>query len=259
MTDEEIYSIIDQPEILQFTFYPRQDFTQGPPNSTDHFVSVEKDISISCRFYLQREDSPSILYFHGNGEVASDYDFIAPIYNRQGMNIFIADYRGYGSSDGSPTFKAAVEDAHPIFNVFRQLLHEKKCTGNMYIMGRSMGSLPAVELALHYQEQLKGLIIDSGFASLLKGLRNLGFPIEAFGLEDADFPNLTKIRKVALPTLIMHGQNDTLIPSSEARDLYKNSGAEDKRLLIIPHADHNDIIIIGIQEYFKALSDFIFH
>jgi alpha-beta hydrolase superfamily lysophospholipase len=249
---------VDQPAILQFAFYPRQDFTPGPPNSTDHFVSVEKDISVSCRFYVQSLDAPSILFFHGNGEVVSDYDYIAPTYNRQGINLFVADYRGYGSSGGMPTIKTTVEDAHPIFKAFREILRDNHYTGHLFVMGRSMGSLPAIELASHYHEQIKGLIIESGFASLQKGLTHLGFPMEAFGLTDVDFPNLAKIRNVTLPTLIMHGEHDTLIPPSEARDLYQNSAAEDKRLVIIPHADHNDIMVLGIQQYFTAISEFVF-
>jgi alpha-beta hydrolase superfamily lysophospholipase len=82
--------------------------------------------------------------------------------------------------------------------------------------------------------------------------------MEAFGLTDVDFPNLAKIRNVTLPTLIMHGEHDTLIPPSEARDLYQNSAAEDKRLVIIPHANHNDIIVLGIQQYFSTISEFVF-
>ena len=50
------------------------------------------------------EERPTILFFYGNGETAADYDNIAPIYNQVGLNFFVADYRGYGQSGGSPSF-----------------------------------------------------------------------------------------------------------------------------------------------------------
>lgn len=258
MSDQDRYSMLDQPEILQFVFYPRKDFTPGPPNSTDHSIPVEKDVSVSCRFYVHSQSSPSILFFHGNGEIANDYDYIAPIYNRQGINLCVADYRGYGSSGGTPTFKNTVEDAHQVFKAFREIRRDGHHTGDLFVMGRSLGSIPAVELASQYQEHIKGLIIESGFASVVKLMAHLGFPPEAFGLTDVEFPNLTKIRTITLPTLIMHGEHDSLIPNTEARDLFRNSAAKDKRLAIIPHADHNDIMVLGIQQYFTAIAEFVF-
>ena len=71
------YSKLDIPDILQFVFYPRRDTSKGPSNSTDYFVPVGNDVSIGCRFYVHNHSSPSVLFFHGNGEVVSDYDTIA--------------------------------------------------------------------------------------------------------------------------------------------------------------------------------------
>ena len=258
MSDQDCYSIVDKPEILSFAFYPRKDYTPGPPNSTDYSIPVERDISVSCRFYVQSQDSPLILFFHGNGEVASDYDYIAPTYNRQGINLCVADYRGYGSSGGTPTFRNTVEDSHPIFKAFWEILRDNNYSGGLFVMGRSLGSVPAIELASRHPQHIKGLIIESGFASLLRGFSHLGIPLEAFGLTDVEFPNLAKIRNVTLPTLIIHGEHDTLIPVSEARDLFQNSGAKDKRLVIISHADHNDVMVSGIQQYFTAIAEFVF-
>ena len=106
------YSILDRPEVLQFIFYPRKDVSKSPPNSTDCSVPVGEGTSIGCRFYVHSHESPSILLFHGNGEVVSDYDGIAPIYHHTGLNLFVADYRGYGASGGTPTFTNMVSDAH---------------------------------------------------------------------------------------------------------------------------------------------------
>jgi alpha-beta hydrolase superfamily lysophospholipase len=274
MSHQSDYSALDRPELLQFVFYPRKDSTIPPPNATDHLIPVEKGVSISCRFYVHHSnpslgrivdrDSPSILYFRGNGEVVSDYDYIAPLYNQLGVNLFVADYRGYGSSGGVPTFTNMVADAHPIFKGFWEILQEGGYSGKVFLMGRSLGSVSAIELASHYGEKIEGLILESGFASTVRSTRlfelmtRLGFPKEFLGIKDFGFPNLTKIRTVTLPTLIIHAEFDSLIPLTEARDLFENVATKEKRLVIIPGADHNTIMMVGMEPYFKAIEEFVF-
>lgn len=238
-------------------FYPRRDFREGPPNSTDYQVPVDGDISIGCRFYVHSNRSPSVLFFHGNGEVVSDYDGIAPLYHQQGINLFVADYRGYGSSGGTPTFTSLASDSHKIFQAFRDILRNDHHSGNSFVMGRSLGSICAIELAASYPQEIKGLIIESGFASIWRLLRHLCFPAQLTGIADLSFPNAAKVRSVLLPTLILHGEFDTLVPLAEAKDLLQNTAAREKRLVIIRGAGHNDIMLVGMEEYFQAIKEFV--
>ena len=257
MTQQD-YSALDRPEILQFIFYPMRDFTKAPSNASDYFIPVDKDISISCRFYTHSQSAPSIIYFHGNGEVVSDYDYIAPMYNQLGINLFVADYRGYGASQGKPTFSNTISDAPIIFKAFTNLLSESHYSGGIFMMGRSLGSISAIEIAHRYQEQIKGLIIESGFASIIKLLSYSGLPTEYLGIEDIDFPNLARIRAITTPTLIIHGEYDILVPLSEGKTLFTASAAEDKKLVVIPGADHNNIMWVGMERYLQAIKEFIF-
>ena len=253
------YSALDQAEILQFVFYPRKDFSDksGVAGAVGYSVPVGEGVSISCRFYFGGEKYPNILFFHGNGEIASDYDDIGPIYNQIGLNLFVADYRGYGMSDGEPTLSGMIKDAHPIFEGFKQVLREKRSLRNLFIMGRSLGSASAIELAYHYQSQLGGLIVESGFASIFNLFEHLGFPIKALGFEDREESSgIELIRKISIPTLIMHGEYDQLVPLQEGRMLYDNAATQDKRLLVIPGVDHNTIFWGGMEQYLQALRDF---
>ena len=254
---EQDYSILDQPAVLSFVFYPRKDVTPPPQNATDHLIAVEKDIAVACRFYSHSPDAPSIIYFHGNGEVTSDYDYIAPLYNQLGINLFVADYRGYGASGGSPTFSNMVSDAPVVFKAFADILKEKNYCEDVFAMGRSLGSVSALEIAHHHQEQLKGLIIESGFASVTNLLEHLGIPAESLGLTNPDFPNLARIRTITIPTLIIHGEYDSLIPVSEGEALFQNAAASKKELVTIPGAEHNDIMLVGTERYFAALGKFV--
>ena len=257
MSTQSDYSALDRPEIVQFVFYPREDHTSPPPGARDHLIPVGDGVSISCRFYVHGFRSPTVLFFHGNGEVVSDYDFIAPMYHGRGINLFVADYRGYGASGGTPNFSSMVSDSHRIFDGFLRILEEDGHDGGAFLMGRSLGSVSAVELASSYQDRVTGLIIESGFASTPRLMARLGFPQDALGIKDFGFPNLTRIRTVSLPTLILHGEHDNMIPLEEARDLFENVATEKKRLVIIPEADHNDIMIRDMDLYFGAIEEFV--
>jgi alpha-beta hydrolase superfamily lysophospholipase len=257
--DENDLSIFDHPHVLQIMFYPRRDPPGSPlaSNTSVHFIEVEGGISIGCRLHWVEADCPNILYFHGNGEIASDYDSIAPQYNRRKINLFVADYRGYGMSGGNPTATGMIRDAHKIFPGFKEILEERREKGPLFLMGRSLGSASAIELAFHYQGEVKGLIVESGFADALGLLSRFGVSIKGVRQETGSF-NLKKIQSICIPTLIIHSQYDHIIPLDEGIQLHKTSGAKEKDLLIIPNANHNDLMMVGMDQYFEAIEKFVF-
>jgi len=124
-------------------------------------------------------------------------------------------------------------------------------------MGRSLGSISALELAYHYQEEMKGLIIESGFPSVVRIMTHFGMPSQGMGLEKIDQECLERIKKIFLPTLIIHGEQDSLVPFKNAKDIYQHLGTQEKKLFIIPSATHNDIMLVGFKGYFNALQEFI--
>jgi pimeloyl-ACP methyl ester carboxylesterase len=254
MTD---YSLIDQPAILKYIFYPRKDFTSCPRNAFDLFVAVEDRVSISCRFYMGHHEWPWILFFHGNGEVVSDYDEISPFYHQKRLNLVVADYRGYGASRGTPTLTHLVQDSRVIFREVRAELSRRNLRSDLWVMGRSLGSISALELAYQYQEAMKGLIIESGFPSMVRIIMHLGIPAYGIDLSKIDQESLGRIKKIFIPSLIIHGGRDMLVPLGNARDLYEHLGTQEKELLVIPSATHNDIMMIGFKDYFEALQRFI--
>ena len=235
---------MDRPEVLERLFFPRREVPEEarPGNGMPYAIKVAEDVSIGCRFYPSTKSGPSLLYFHGNGEIAADYDYVAPIYQERGINLFVADYRGYGVSDGRPTCAALVADSHPLFNGFASFLQDQGYNGHLFVMGRSLGSAAAIEVAYHYQQELKGLIVESGFVSQETLLTRLGashlfeHPDKVVG-----FANDIKIKEIRIPTLIIHGERDEIIPVAEGRSLFALSGASEKRSLFVPGAGHNDL------------------
>jgi len=251
------YSQIDRSPLLGYLFYPRLDFTPCPPGSFDVFVPVEPGISVSTRFYEKNKDWPWILYFHGNGEVVSDYDGIAPFYHRSEINLVVADYRGYGASGGSPTFTNLIHDGPKIFEAVREALAQRGAAQDLWLMGRSMGSIAALDLALHFAVQTKGMIIESGFASVTRLITHLGLPAHGLDLKSIEQERRSALANISIPALVIHGERDNLVPLQEAKDLFAGLGSEQKKLVIIPNADHNSLLFHGMDTYFASIREFM--
>ncbi|MGE0086528.1 MAG: alpha/beta hydrolase [Desulfococcaceae bacterium] len=253
---ENRWSLLDSPEITQCLFHPRSEdlILYGMSPDRDIFIPVEDNAVIGACFHMSRKEAANILFFHGNGEIVADYHDMGEVYNRMGINFLAADYRGYGRSDGSPCASAMMRDCHTIFEFTCNWLKENAYTGPMIVMGRSLGSASALELADAYREQTDGLIVESGFAFAVPLLRLLGVNVSAIGLEEEQgFANLEKIRGVDKPVLIIHAERDHIIPFSDGQALYDACGSPDKTLLRIPDADHNTLLHAGFSAYMKAL------
>jgi fermentation-respiration switch protein FrsA (DUF1100 family) len=253
------YSPLDRPEISMNSFYPRRNWSTAPEGARDYAVQVEEGVSLSCRFFPADADAPNganptILFFYGNGETASDYDGIAPIYNQVGINFFVADYRGYGGSDGNPAFSTMLSDARNVQESLWGMLEAGGYNGLRFVMGRSMGRHAAFGLAANPSEGLTGLIIERGRPGL--GNFTLGLDPEQAKKFQADY--LEKVLFINIPVLVIHGQMDDLAPLRDAVGMYDGFVSPGKKLLIIPGAGHNDLMHLGFTEYFSAVHEFVF-
>ncbi len=179
------------------------------------------------------------------------------MYTKHKLNLVVADYRGYGSSGGNPTLTDLVHDAPILFKAIKEELSQRGKREDVWLMGRSLGSISALELAYRFPDQIRGLIIESGFPCITQLIMHLGLPTGAIELEPIYEACISIVRKITTPTLIIHGEFDMLVPLREAEELYKEIGAKDKELIIIPGADHNDIMFVGFEQYFGAILRFI--
>jgi fermentation-respiration switch protein FrsA (DUF1100 family) len=250
------YSILDRPEILMFLFHPRPESNRpaGISSAQDLLIAVEPGVDVGARFHMAAKTGVNILFFHGNGEIVSDYDELGPVYNQMGINFLAIDYRGYGRSTGQPTVSTMMKDCHVIFSYIKEWLTTNKYVGPLVVMGRSLGSASVLELVQHYKNEIDGLIIESGFAHVTPLLKLLGINTETLGFkEETGFRNIDKIRDFDKPTLIIHAELDHIIAYSEGEALYNACTAPDKTLLKIPGANHNDIFMRGFTEYMAGV------
>jgi len=262
MSHEIPLTFLDKPEILQkiFPLAMNLDFDnipQSDPNADVYFVDVSEDVRLCCKYYTGNASSPSVLYFHGNDETVLTQSDFGARFVEMGINLFVTDYRGYGISDGTPTLTNLFQDCHKIWDYFKKIVKKEKFNPAVFLMGRSLGSLPAVELAFHYPAEFKGLILESGSAMNFKSVWGTVDPAELQKLNAAKFYNKDKIKEITIPTLVIHGDDDKLMPLEIGKALYNLSGTQDKKLVVIAGGGHSNLREVGYDEYYQVIEDFV--
>ena len=247
-------SIFDSQKFNNNLFFPRPDSMPTPEGAEDIFVEVEKGIEVHVRRFPSQQARFTLLFFHGNGEIVSDYDSLVYAFAGLGAEFIVCDYRGYGQSQGSPSLRAALEDAHVIYKFLKE---NSKLRFPVCVMGRSLGSAPAIELCCAFDEISCG-VIESGYADPIPLVERRGLRIDqTTAEEDAVFNNSKKIANVQCPVLIMHGEEDYLISPKEAELNYKQAGSKLKILKILEGVGHNDMMMARDGGYFTCLKDFL--
>lgn len=242
---------LDAPEISKMLFHPFAQKADEPEGF--EIVTTQVPGAVLKSHLLRNPDADSgdvVVFFHGNGEIAADWFFLAPqMAEAFNANVLLPDYRGYGLSTGTPTYVNMLSDAEAIVDAARA-----KCKRFVYVFGRSVGSAAAIHVA--WQGKAKVLAIDSGFAHLPALIERLGkggvqAPKLPYGFHD----NADKLRETRVPTLFLHGVEDRLIPIDAARENYELSASPVKQLVELPCAGHNDTMLS--HGYFEKINKFM--
>jgi len=258
---------MDHPLLNQFLFYPRAvSPAEIPPfehGSVHRFPSGGGEM-ISAYLYRPLPEEPTVLMFHGNGEVITDYvGEFAALFERIGLNFCVVDYRGYGLSEGSPSLGKILEDGRAAWDYFTA--EAGIPAENIVLLGRSMGSIPAIEIASHTEDNFIGLIVESGIAGFDRWIERMEPLVRQAGMDfdglkadlKQNLDHRAKIEKVSRPILILHTEADSIVPSWNAHDMYKWAGPQKAQMRIFDQGDHNSIFYYNGEEYLELVQRFV--
>ena len=181
-----------------------------------------------------REGQPVFLYFHGNGGSLRwrGERFRALI--ADGSGLVALSYRGYGGSNGRPTETGLVEDAAAAY-AFAVARYPAE---RIVLWGESLGS--AVALAIAAEKPVGHLVLEAPFTSAADvGARHYRFVPVRFFMKD-QFRSDLRAGKVTAPVLVVHGENDTVVPITLGERLYDLLQAP-KRFVRVAGVGHNDL------------------
>lgn len=213
---------------------------RGRPAPDATIVEYTTDDGVALRGLLVRAlgdgPRPVVLYFHGNGESAAVNDDVARLFTRRGVDVFVAEYRGYGGCPGSPTEDGLLRDG-------RAAVREASArTGvpskDLVLFGRSLGS--GVAAAMAAEGHGRAVVLLSPYTSILDVAALLvPRPVAVFAVRDT-FDSRTRLGGATQPVVVLHGTSDRVIPFALGEALAGSLG-ERGRLVRLEGSGHNDV------------------
>ena len=258
MADLSNISILDHEEISDFIFINRDNWNSPQESSEDHLIEIDNNASINARFYFKNPDSTNILLFHANAESPIDYDGLKQDFFSINVNLFVASYRGYGNGTGTPTIINSFHDSENIFDYFKKVLSDKNANGPIIIMGKAIGSLSALYIASHHNEEISGIITESSFSGPKYCAEISGVELTPDQQNELENFSHELCNSITSPALLIHGEADFMIPITEAQNLFDLLSSKAKDIITIPEADHGNLVILGEEYYWWAIEEFIY-
>ncbi|HEU4874164.1 MAG TPA: alpha/beta hydrolase [Pyrinomonadaceae bacterium] len=208
-------------------------------------------------WFFESQSGPEIatlIFFHGNGGNIRNVSWLGQRFAKQGFDVLLFDYRGYGASDGVASAESelyADGDAAVAF-----VMNQKKARPERVVLyGHSLGTAVVADVAS--RGQFGAVVLEAGFssASSVATAALPWLPQFLHFLGKNRFESARKLASVTSPILIAHGDPDGTIPTAEAHLLFASAN-EPKKLLIIPGAGH---VVFGAagEEYLNQVEQFI--
>ncbi len=184
----------------------------------------------------------TLVYFQGNGGNISHRIFKTRPLFEAGHGMLLVGYRGYGGNPGSPT-----EDG--LYNDARAALDYLEGRGvpaqRIVLLGESLGSGVAVRMAS--EVRYKGVILEAPYTSTVDVGQAAYFFLPVRLLMYDRFPSIDLIADIGAPLLLIHGENDNVIPIRFGRRLFK-AARQPKEAHFISGAGHNDLFEHGLTD-----------
>ena len=251
----------------RFLFFPSPYIETTPKSFYIHYEDVWLPIKLSTNkveyihgwwIPAKQPKAKVLLYLHGNALNVGANVAHAHTFHQSGFSVLLIDYRGYGRSQGS--FPNEVQVYQDAAVAWKYLVQQREIApSQIVIYGHSLGGAVAIDLAVKYPDAA-GLIVESSFTCV----RDVIFYRNSFGMFPVEliltqrFESITKVPKLQVPVLFIHGTADTTVPSFMSQNLY-NAAPESKQLLLVPGAGHNNVAEVASSEYIRTVKSFLQH
>jgi uncharacterized protein len=199
-------------------------------------------------YFPPKGGRPLIVYFHGNGGALVDRIPRFRMLTARGYGLLAVSYRGYGGSTGSPTQSGLMQDGEAAYREARARGYD----GNrIVLMGASLGT--GVAIALAAKHEAAALVLESPYLSALDVAcaHYPIFPVSWLMLDQ--FRSDLAIHDVHVPVLMVHGEDDDVIPLNSAKRLFELAN-EPKTFVSVPGGNH---LVLGLADVFPRVCEWI--
>ncbi|MCG8576885.1 MAG: lysophospholipase [Flavobacteriales bacterium] len=212
-------------------YYPNTN--EVPPSETaeDVYLEWSKTDTFHGLFYHAEAAETSIYFLHGNAGNLSGWRHLAEILWKDGYNVFIIDYPGFGNSDKTPRHKRVQQSAQKGLDYF--IKRDEVKNTKKILFGMSLGGNLATKIGVENQGVLDAMILegpfnshrDVGLTRVPKALR----PIAYFGVKNK-IKGEKIIKEWYKPLLVVHSEEDQVCLYRMGKELYENASSIEKEL-----------------------------
>ena len=239
----------------RLTFFPIRGLDATPEKAGLQFkeipIQTVDEETVYAWLLEHPEPRGEVLFFHGNGGNLSLWlDFLLNLYHHS-LTVFALDYRGYGKSTGSPTEEGLYHDAEAFLRHFWNKVHHPN--QKVIYWGRSLGgSVAAFATTVRKPD---AMILEASFPSKYSLLNH--YPVlKILGvLSEFRFPTAEFLENLSRPILVIHGEQDRIVPLKQGQLLFDRLQTE-KYFHTIP-AGHNDLHQVDPDSYWKHINQLI--
>jgi fermentation-respiration switch protein FrsA (DUF1100 family) len=213
-------------------------------NYEDIYFKTEDGKSLNGWFVPAVNAKVTILYCGGRSGNLTDKLQEIKFFHGAGLNIFVFDYRGFGNSSGKPSEQGLYKDARAAYDYLmtRNDIERDKIVA----YGQSLGGPVAADLCLH--RKLVALILEASFPSLKVYVGDIGGFLPTEWLVSEKFDTVSRVKRIHIPKLFVHGMDDEVIMFTEGRMLF-NEALPPKEF--IPFDGGHDDNLFTISDTYK--------
>ena len=187
----------------------------GLPDVTEMKLPTEDGEKLIAWYAPPRDGQPTLFYLHGNAGALAHRAARIKLYRANGLGIFMLAYRGFSGSTGTPTEESIVSDSLMAYDHLKLLGPQDD---NIVVYGESLGTGVAVQVAA--SRHPAGLVLESPFSSAVDVGSYLYPYLPVYWLLKDRFESVRYIDKVTAPLLLLHGEDDRIVPARFGRKLF---------------------------------------
>ena len=218
-------------------------------------VQIKTSDNINLLGWFHKKDLnkfKTIVYFHGNAGKLENRIHKLNHFKDMDINFLIISWRGFSENSGKPTEQGLYKDGKSAIDWLKNMGLDDK---DIILYGESLGTGIAIEIAQN--KNFAGLILETPFTSMIDAAKNV-YPYIPVGLLLKDrYENDKKIKNINIPLLVMHGEEDQIIPFEMGKKIYEIAN-KPKYSYFTKYDDHmmeyDEKLVFALRSFMKSLN-----
>jgi len=223
-------------------YWPQPPSAASPPAGIDivHITTADGEDLVGWHHRAQA-GQPTFLFFDGNGGKPQIQSGRWRRLMDHGAGFLAVYYRGYAGSTGHPTEAGLHIDARAGYD---WLIAHGLTPHDIVLHGFSLGTGVAIKLAT--ERPARAMVLEAPYTSVVDLIQTRLPIVPAFLVSDP-FPSREWIASVHIPVLFVHGDRDSVIPYTQARQLFARAN-EPREFVTLSGSDHCTLVRDGLYD-----------